>query len=71
MKKIFEIVGMHCNACESHVEKALARKVNSVEVSYKTKKGYSQKGDDMVYNNYGNHYAISGLGTQNLKGGGC
>jgi len=30
-----------------------------------------RKGGDMVCNNCGNHYKISGLGTANLKGGGC
>ena len=44
---------------------------NACDVCYKAKKGYSQVGEDMVCNNCGNHYAISGLGTQNLKGGGC
>ncbi|MFH1358330.1 MAG: DUF2318 domain-containing protein [archaeon] len=32
-------------------------------------KGYRQEGGDMVCNNCGNHYPISGIGTQNLKGG--
>ena len=44
---------------------------NACDVCYRAKKGYSQKGDDMVCNNCGNHYAISGLGTQNIRGGGC
>ena len=44
---------------------------DACDVCYKAKKGYSQKGEDMVCNNCGNHYAISGLGTRNLKGGGC
>lgn len=44
---------------------------NACDVCYKSKKGYSQKGEDMVCNNCGNHYVISGLGTKNLRGGGC
>lgn len=32
-------------------------------------KGYRQEGNDMVCNNCGNHYPISGIGTANLKGG--
>ncbi len=44
---------------------------NACDVCYKSKKGYRQKGDDMICNNCGNHYRISGLGTANLRGGGC
>ncbi len=44
---------------------------NACDVCYGAKKGYSQKGEDMVCNNCGNHYSISGLGTKNLRGGGC
>jgi len=44
---------------------------NACDVCYRSRKGYRQEGDDMVCNNCGNHYRISGLGTQNLKGGGC
>ena len=44
---------------------------NACDVCYRSKKGYRQEGDDMVCNNCGNHYRISGLGTANLKGGGC
>jgi len=44
---------------------------NACDVCYKAKKGYSQQGEDMVCNNCGNHYPISGLGTKNLIGGGC
>jgi len=44
---------------------------NACDVCYKSKKGYKQVGEDMVCNNCGNHYAISGLGTKNLRGGGC
>jgi uncharacterized membrane protein len=43
---------------------------DACDVCYKSKKGYSQDGEDMVCNNCGNHYPISGLGTANL-GGGC
>ena len=32
-------------------------------------KGYRQEGKDMVCNNCGNHYPISGIGTANLRGG--
>jgi uncharacterized membrane protein len=44
---------------------------NACDICYTSKKGYRQEGNDMVCNNCGNHYAISGLGTENLKGGGC
>jgi len=44
---------------------------DACDVCYRSKKGYRQQGKDMVCNNCGNHYAISGLGTKNLKGGGC
>jgi uncharacterized membrane protein len=42
---------------------------DACDVCYRTRKGYSQKGEDMVCNNCGNHYPISGLGTTNLRGG--
>lgn len=42
---------------------------DACDVCYKSKKGYSQKGEDMVCNNCGNHYSISGLGTANVRGG--
>ncbi|MBN1385478.1 DUF2318 domain-containing protein [Candidatus Woesearchaeota archaeon] len=35
------------------------------------KKGYRQEGDQMVCNNCGNKYPLSGLGTENTMGGGC
>lgn len=44
---------------------------DACDVCYRSGKGYRQEGDDMVCNNCGNHYRISGLGTANLKGGGC
>ena len=44
---------------------------NACDVCYRSKKGYRQEGDDMVCNNCGNHYRISGIGSANLKGGGC
>src|SRR3990167_6829294 len=44
---------------------------NACDVCYNAKKGYRQEGNDMVCNNCGNHYPISGLGTRNLRGGGC
>ena len=44
---------------------------DACDVCYRSKKGYRQDGDDMVCNNCGNHYRISGLGTANLAGGGC
>ena len=43
---------------------------DACDVCYRSRKGYSQKGDDMFCNNCGNYYPISGLGTRNL-GGGC
>jgi hypothetical protein len=44
---------------------------NACDVCYRSKKGYRQEGGDMICNNCGNHYAIDGIGTKNLKGGGC
>jgi uncharacterized membrane protein len=44
---------------------------NACDVCFRAKKGYRQDGEDMICNNCGNHYAIEGLGTQNLRGGGC
>jgi len=44
---------------------------NACDVCYGSQKGYRQEGNDMICNNCGNHYAIAGLGTKNLKGGGC
>ncbi|MBR9704793.1 DUF2318 domain-containing protein [Candidatus Pacearchaeota archaeon] len=44
---------------------------DACDVCHKSKKGYRQEGGDMICNNCGNHYAISGLGTKNTKGGGC
>lgn len=44
---------------------------DACDVCYRSRKGYRQEGDDMVCNNCGNHYAISGLGTKNLRRGGC
>jgi uncharacterized membrane protein len=44
---------------------------DACDVCYGSKKGYRQEGDVMVCNNCGNKYPISGLGTENLRGGGC
>lgn len=44
---------------------------DACDVCYGAKKGYSQQGDLMVCNNCGNKYPISGLGTENTRGGGC
>lgn len=44
---------------------------DACDVCYSSKKGYRQKGDVMICNNCGNRYPISGLGTENKKGGGC
>jgi len=44
---------------------------DACDVCYGNKKGYSQQGDVMICNNCGNRYPISGLGTENLRGGGC
>ena len=44
---------------------------DACDVCYGSKKGYRQEGAYMVCNNCGNKYPISGLGTENLKGGGC
>jgi len=42
---------------------------DACDVCYRSKKGYRQEGEDMICNNCGNHYPVSGIGTQNLKGG--
>lgn len=44
---------------------------DACDVCYRSRKGYRQQGDDMICNNCGNYYPISGLGTKNLRGGGC
>ena len=44
---------------------------DACDVCYSSNKGYRQEGDYMICNNCGNRYPISGLGTENLKGGGC
>jgi len=44
---------------------------DACDVCYKSGKGYRQQGSDMICNNCGNYYPISGLGTENLAGGGC
>ena len=44
---------------------------DACDVCYGAKKGYRQEGEDMVCNNCGNHYKISGIGTANLSGSGC
>jgi len=45
--------------------------LDACDVCHNSKKGYRQEGGDMICNNCGNHYPISGLGTKNLRGGGC
>ena len=45
--------------------------MNACDVCYNSKKGYTQDGDYMICNNCGNRYHISGLGTENKRGGGC
>jgi len=44
---------------------------DACDVCFGSKKGYRQEGDNMICNNCGNKYPISGLGTKNLGGGGC
>jgi uncharacterized membrane protein len=44
---------------------------DACDVCYSSRKGYRQEGNVMVCNNCGNRYPISGLGTENLRGGGC
>jgi len=44
---------------------------NACDVCHRSKKGYRQQGKDMICNNCGNYYPISGIGTRNLRGGGC
>ncbi len=44
---------------------------DACDVCYGSRKGYRQEGDFMICNNCGNRYPISGLGTENLRGGGC
>ncbi len=44
---------------------------DACDVCYSSNKGYRQEGNQMVCNNCGNKYPISGLGTENKAGGGC
>ena len=44
---------------------------DACDVCYNSKKGYTQDGEYMVCNNCGNRYHVSGLGTENKRGGGC
>lgn len=44
---------------------------DACDVCYNSRKGYRQEGEYMICNNCGNKYHISGLGTQNKRGGGC
>jgi len=44
---------------------------DACDVCYSSHKGYRQEGNYMVCNNCGNKYPISGLGAENLRGGGC
>ena len=44
---------------------------DACDVCYSSRKGYRQEGNYMICNNCGNKYPISGLGTENLQGGGC
>jgi len=44
---------------------------DACDVCFGSKKGYRQEGNNMICNNCGNKYPISGLGTKNLGGGGC
>jgi len=44
---------------------------DACDVCYRQRKGYRQEGDDMVCNNCGLRFAISGLGTENKNPGGC
>ena len=54
-------------AADGSVKKAF----DACDVCHTAKKGYRQEGDDMICNNCGNYYPISGLGTENTGGGGC
>ena len=44
---------------------------DACDVCYYSGKGYRQEGSDMVCNNCGNRYPISGLGKENTNPGGC
>lgn len=44
---------------------------DACDICYRSKQGYSQDGDDMICNQCGNRYPLSGLGTKNKAGGGC
>jgi uncharacterized membrane protein len=44
---------------------------DACDVCYNSKKGYTQDGEYMICNNCGNKYHVSGLGTENKRGGGC
>ncbi len=42
---------------------------DACDLCYGSKKGYSQSGSNMVCNNCGNSFAITGIGTENRAGG--
>lgn len=42
---------------------------DACDICYGSKKGYSQSGSNMVCNNCGNAFAITGIGTENRAGG--
>ena len=44
---------------------------DACDVCFSSQKGYRQEGTNMVCNNCGNKYPISGLGTENRNPGGC
>ena len=67
--KFYEVDGVKFFAIKTRGEIKTA--FDACDVCYGSEKGYRQEGDYMVCNNCGNKYAISGLGTKNLRGGGC
>lgn len=44
---------------------------DACDVCYRARKGYTERGKNMVCNNCGRVFPISGLGTENKNPGGC
>ena len=68
--KFYEVGGVKFFAVRAS-DGSIKTAFDACDVCYGSKKGYQQEGDQMVCNNCGNKYPISGLGTENLRGGGC
>ena len=68
--KYYEVDGIRFFVVQA-ADGSIKTAFDACDICYGSKKGYSQQGDMMVCNNCGNRYPISGLGTENLRGGGC